>query len=86
MEPDGSLPQSQAIATCPCTETYQSMPPDHGHLFIGAPLLRNLEEGSSTWDFASWMKGIWGWGITLSRGSVEGGGLGEGSCTREPGR
>jgi hypothetical protein len=35
-------------------------------------LLGNLEEGSSTGDFKSWMKGLWGWGITLSRGSVEG--------------
>jgi len=34
--------------------------------------LRNLEEGSSTGDFESWMKRLWGWGIALSRGSVEG--------------
>jgi hypothetical protein len=34
--------------------------------------LGNLEEGSSTVDFESWMKGLWGWGIELSRGSVEG--------------
>jgi hypothetical protein len=34
--------------------------------------LGNLEEGSSTMDFESWMKGLWGWGIVLSRGSVEG--------------
>jgi len=33
--------------------------------------LENLEEGSSTGDFESWMKGLWGWGIALSRGSVE---------------
>jgi hypothetical protein len=33
--------------------------------------LGNLEEGSSTRDFESWMKGLWGWGIPLSRGSVE---------------
>ena len=32
----------------------------------------NLEEGSSTGDFESWMKGLWGWGIALSRGSVKG--------------
>jgi len=47
--------------------------------------LGNLEEGSSTRDFESWMKGLWGWGITLSRGSVEGG-LRKGSFTREPER
>ena len=41
-------------------------------LFIGAPLLGNLEEGSSTGDFESWMKGLWRWGIAISRGSVEG--------------
>jgi hypothetical protein len=40
-------------------------------LFIGAPLLGNLEEGSSTGDFESWMKGLWGWSIALSRGCVE---------------
>ena len=33
--------------------------------------MENLEEGSSTGDFESWMKGLWGWGIALSRGSVE---------------
>jgi len=33
--------------------------------------LENLEEGLSTGDFESWMKGLWGWGIALSRGSVE---------------
>jgi len=27
--------------------------------------LGNLEEGSSTGDFESWMKGLWGWGIAL---------------------
>jgi len=34
--------------------------------------LGNLEEGSSTGDFEIWMKGLWGWGISLSRGSMEG--------------
>jgi len=34
--------------------------------------LGKLEEGSSTGDFESWMKGLWGWGIALSRASVEG--------------
>jgi len=34
--------------------------------------LGNLEEGLSTGDFESWMKGLWGWGIALSRGSVKG--------------
>jgi hypothetical protein len=34
--------------------------------------LGNLEEGLSTGGFDSWMKGFWGWGIALSRGSVEG--------------
>jgi len=34
--------------------------------------LGNLEEGSSTGDFESWMKGLWGWGIALSRGFEEG--------------
>jgi len=34
--------------------------------------LGNLEEGSSTGDFESWMKGLWRWGIALSRGSTEG--------------
>jgi hypothetical protein len=29
-----------------------------GSLFIGALLLENLEEGSSTRDFESWMKGL----------------------------
>jgi hypothetical protein len=33
--------------------------------------LGNLEEGSSTRDFESWMKGLWGWGIALSRDSME---------------
>ena len=37
------------------------------------PNLGNLEDGLSTGDFESWMKGLWGWGIALSRGSVEGG-------------
>ena len=32
----------------------------------------NLEEGSSTGDFETWLKGLWGWGIALSRGSKEG--------------
>ena len=32
----------------------------------------NLEEGSSTRDFESWKKGLWGWGIAVSRGSLEG--------------
>jgi len=43
-----------------------------GISFLAAPLLGNLEDGSSTGDFESWMKGLWGWGIALSRGSVEG--------------
>jgi len=34
--------------------------------------LGNLEEVSSTGDFESWMKGLCGWGIALSRGSMEG--------------
>jgi hypothetical protein len=36
--------------------------------------LGNLEEGLSTGDFESWMKGPCGWGISLSlsRGSMEG--------------
>jgi hypothetical protein len=34
--------------------------------------LGNLEEGLSTGDFESWMKVLWGWGISHSRGSVEG--------------
>jgi hypothetical protein len=34
--------------------------------------LGNLEQGLSTEDFESWMKGLWGWGISLSRGSVQG--------------
>jgi len=34
--------------------------------------LGNLEEGSHTGDFESWMKGVWGWGISLSKGSKEG--------------
>ena len=32
----------------------------------------NLQDGSSTGDFERWMKGLWEWGICLSRGSVEG--------------
>jgi len=32
--------------------------------------LGNLEEGLSTGDYESWMKGLWGWGI--SRGCMEG--------------
>jgi hypothetical protein len=51
-------------------------------LFIGALLLGNLEEGSSTGDFESWMKGLWEWGIALSRG-LRGRGLREGSFHRE---
>jgi hypothetical protein len=35
-------------------------------LFIGAPLQGNLEEGSSTRDFGSWMKGLGG-GVLLSQ-------------------
>jgi len=34
--------------------------------------LENLEEGSYTGDFESWMKGLWGWGIAVSRGSLQG--------------
>jgi len=34
--------------------------------------LGNLEEGSSTGDFESWTKGLWGRGIPLSRGSMDG--------------
>jgi len=34
-------------------------------LFMGA-LLGNLEEGSSTEDFESWMKGLWD-GVLLSQ-------------------
>jgi hypothetical protein len=34
--------------------------------------MKNLEEGSSTRDFESWMKGLWEWGSVLSRGSMEG--------------
>jgi hypothetical protein len=33
--------------------------------------LGNLEEVSSTGDFETWMKGLWGWVISLSRGSEE---------------
>jgi hypothetical protein len=33
------------------------------HFCCNEPLLGNLEEG-----FESWMKGLWGWGIALSRG------------------
>jgi len=33
--------------------------------------LGKTEEGSSARDFESWMKGLWGWGIAVSRGSVE---------------
>jgi hypothetical protein len=40
-------------------------------LFIGL-CLGNLEEGSSTEGFESWMKGFWGWDVSLQRGSVEG--------------
>ena len=52
-------------------EGYLEKTLETGIFFIGAPLLWNLEEGSSTGDFDSRMKGLWGWGITLSRGSVE---------------
>jgi len=41
-------------------------------LFIGAPLLGNLEKGLSAGGFESWMKRLWGWDIALSRDSVEG--------------
>jgi hypothetical protein len=34
--------------------------------------LGNLEENSSTRDFESWIKKLWGGGISLSRCSVEG--------------
>jgi hypothetical protein len=40
--------------------------------FNRGPILGNLEEGSSTGDFESWTRGLWGRGICLSRGSVEG--------------
>jgi hypothetical protein len=43
-----------------------------GHLFSYGLRLGNLEEGSSTGDFESWTKVFWGWGISLSRDSVEG--------------
>jgi len=33
--------------------------------------LGNLEEDSSTGDFESWMMGLWGWDISLSRRSVQ---------------
>jgi hypothetical protein len=56
-----------------------------GHLFIGAPVLENLEEGLSTGDFKSWMKGLWGWGIALPRGSMEGA-SGRAPFTKEPKR
>jgi hypothetical protein len=39
---------------------------------MGARLLGKLEKGSSTGDFERWMKGLWGWGIAVSRGFVEG--------------
>jgi hypothetical protein len=45
--------------------------PTMASLFTWAPILGNLEEDSSTRDFESWMNGLCGWGITLSRGSVE---------------
>jgi len=48
--------------------------------------LGNLEEGSSTGDFESWMKGLWGWGISLSLKRLCGGGLGKGSFNGEPER
>jgi hypothetical protein len=52
-----------------------------GHLFIGAPLLGNLEEGSSSRDFE---RGS-GDGVSLSQ-EAPWGDLGEGSFTREPER
>ena len=39
--------------------------------------MENLEEGSSTGDFESWMKGLWG-GASLSLKRLRGGGLGGG--------
>jgi len=47
--------------------------------------LGNLEEGSSTEDFESWMKGALGMGhLSLKR--LHGGGLGGSSFTGDPGR
>jgi hypothetical protein len=43
-----------------------------GNLFIGAPLLGNLEEGLSTGDFKSWMKGALEMESLSSWGSVKG--------------
>jgi hypothetical protein len=46
--------------------------------------LGNLEEGYYTGGFESWMKGLWGWGLSLKR--LHGGGVGEGSVIGEPER
>jgi hypothetical protein len=63
------------VLLCWGPEGYLEKALETATLFIGAPLLGilgNLEEGSSPGDFESWMMGLWGWGIALSRGSMEG--------------
>jgi len=48
------------------------------------PNLGNLEDGLSTGDFESWMKGLWGWGSSLSRGYMEGGASGRAPLLGNP--
>jgi hypothetical protein len=45
-----------------------------GHLFSYELRLGKLEGGGGLVyrGFESWIKGLWGWGISLSRGSVDG--------------
>jgi hypothetical protein len=49
------------------SEGYLEKGSGEGRLFSRGLCLGNLEEGSSTGDFESWMKGLWGWSISLSQ-------------------
>jgi len=57
----------------------QNLSPLHGkefYCFIVCNItMGNLEQGSSTGDFESWMKGLWRWSVSvgLCEGNLEGG-------------
>jgi hypothetical protein len=63
------------------SEGYLEKGSREGRLFSCGLRLENLEEGSSTEEFESWMKGLWGWGISLFLKRLRGAGLVEGSFT-----
>ena len=54
------------------SEGYLEKAREMGISFHRGPIWGTWSERLSTGDFESWMKGLWGWGISLSRGSVEG--------------